>query len=99
MLQGGMGMAASGNLNPAGVSMFEPIHGSAPQFAEQNVACPLAAIMAVQMMLDHLGEAEAAERVERAVMKALASGRIKSLYIGRMGMSTSEVGDFVASLV
>ncbi len=79
--------------------MFEPIGGSAPKYTNQNVICPLAAIEAAKMMLDHLGEAEAAARMEAAVVKALGSGKIKSLSAGRMGMGTSEVGDLVAGLV
>jgi 3-isopropylmalate dehydrogenase len=99
MIQGGMGVAAGANINPKGVSMFEPIGGSAPKYTDQNVICPLAAIGAVQMLVAQLGEEEAADRIEQAVIKALESGKIKSLSAGRMGMSTSEVGDFVASLV
>jgi len=99
MIQGGMGIAAGGNINPNGVSMFEPIGGSAPKYTGQNVICPMAAIGAVQMLLAEIGEADAAERVEQAVIKALGSGKIKSLSAGRMGMSTSEMGDLVASLV
>ncbi len=99
MIQGGMGVAAGANINPEGVSMFEPIGGSAPKYTDQDVICPLAAIGAVQMLVAQLGEEEAADRIEQAVIKALESGKIKSLSAGRMGMSTSEVGDFVASLV
>jgi len=99
MIQGGMGVAAGGNINPQGVSMFEPIGGSAPKYTGQNVICPMAAIAAAQMMLVELGEAEAADRTEQAIIKALTSGKIKSLGAGRMGMSTSEMGDLVASLV
>ncbi|TEU01628.1 MAG: 3-isopropylmalate dehydrogenase [Dehalococcoidia bacterium] len=99
MIQGGMGVAAGGNINPQGVSMFEPIGGSAPKYTGQNVVCPLAAIGAVQMMLEQLGEAEAAARVEGAVIKALTGGKIKSVSARRMGMSTSEMGDLVAGLV
>jgi 3-isopropylmalate dehydrogenase len=99
MIQGGMGIAAGGNINPNGVSMFEPIGGSAPKYTGQNVICPMAAIGAVQMLLAEIGEANAAERVEQAIIKALGSGKIKSLSAGRMGMSTSEMGDLVASLV
>ena len=100
MIQGGMGIAAGGNINPKGVSMFEPIGGSAPKYTGQNVICPLAAIEAGRMMLEHLGEAEAAAAHRRAPsMKALASGKIKSLSAGKMGMGTSEVGDYVARLV
>jgi 3-isopropylmalate dehydrogenase len=99
MIQGGMGVAAGGNINPEGVSMFEPIGGSAPKYTGQNVVCPLAAIGAVQMMLEQLGEVEAAARVEGAIVKALSSGKIKSVSARRMGMSTSEMGDLVAGLV
>jgi 3-isopropylmalate dehydrogenase len=99
MIQGGMGIAAGGNINPKGVSMFEPIGGSAPKYTNQNVICPLAAIEAGRMMLEHLGEEKAAASVQAAVEKSLASGKIKSLSAGKMGMSTSEVGDYVAGLV
>ena len=99
MIQGGMGIAAGGNINPQGVSMFEPIGGSAPKYTGQNVICPLAAIEAGKMMLAHLGEEDAAARIEAAVVKALESGKIRSLSAGQMGMGTSEVGDLVASLV
>jgi 3-isopropylmalate dehydrogenase len=99
MIQGGMGVAAGGNINPEGVSMFEPIGGSAPKYTGRNVICPMAAIGAVQMLLVEIGEEKAAERVEQAMIKALGSGKIKSLNAGRMGMSTSEMGDLVARLV
>jgi len=99
MIQGGMGIAAGGNINPAGVSMFEPIGGSAPKYTAQNVINPLACICAVQMMFEQLGEEEAAASIEKAVVSALESGKIKSMSAGRMGMSTTEIGDFVASLV
>jgi 3-isopropylmalate dehydrogenase len=99
MIQGGMGIAAGGNVNPEGVSMFEPIGGSAPKYAGQGVINPLAAINAMQMMLADLGEQSAADRVEAAVVQALESGRFKSMGAGQMGMSTSEAGDFVASLI
>jgi 3-isopropylmalate dehydrogenase len=99
MIQGGMGIAAGGNINPEGVSMFEPIGGSAPKYTGQDVINPLAAINAAQMMLSHLGEDVAADRVENAVIKALESGRIESMSAGRMGMGTAEMGDFVAGLI
>ena len=99
MIQGGMGIAAGGNINPEGVSMFEPIGGSAPKYTGQNVICPLAAIGAVQMLVAELGEEQAADRIEQAIIKALGSGKIKSLNAGRMGMSTSEMGDLVTALV
>jgi 3-isopropylmalate dehydrogenase len=99
MIQGGMGIAAGGNINPKGVSMFEPIGGSAPKYTGQNVICPLAAIAAVQMLVADLGEERAADRMEQAIIAALTSGKIKSLSAGRMGLSTSEMGDLVASYV
>jgi len=99
MIQGGMGIAAGGNINPQGVSMFEPIGGSAPKYTGMNVINPLAAICAAQMMVAELGETAAADRIEQAVVKALSSGKIRSLSAGQMGMSTSEVGDLVAGYV
>jgi 3-isopropylmalate dehydrogenase len=99
MIQGGMGIAAGGNINPAGVSMFEPIGGSAPKYTGQNVICPLASIEAGRMMLEHLGEEEAGAAIQNAVVSTLGSGKIASLSAGRMGMGTSEVGDLVAGMV
>lgn len=98
MIQGGMGIAAGGNINPEGTSMFEPIGGSAPKYTGKNVINPLAAISAMQMMLDFLGEKEASDLVEGAIVAALSSGRVKSMSAGRMGIGTSEVGDLVAGL-
>ncbi len=94
IIQGGMGIAAGGNINPEGTSMFEPIGGSAPKYTGKNIINPLASICAGSMMLDHLGEAEAARAVEQAVME-VCGNKIKSLSAGRMGYSTSEVGDLV----
>lgn len=99
MIQGGMGIAASGNLNPGQVSMFEPIHGSAPKYKGKNQINPLAAICAIGMMLDYLGEKRAAELIDKAVSDALASGKIKDLSAGRMGHTTTEVGDMIASRI
>jgi 3-isopropylmalate dehydrogenase len=99
MIQGGMGIAAGGNINPEGVSMFEPIGGSAPKYTGKNVINPLAAICAGGMMLEMLGENEAAAAIDKAVYSALASGKIKSLAAGKMGMSTTEVGDMIASSI
>ncbi len=96
--QGGMGIAAGGNINPRGVSMFEPIGGSAPKYTGQNVINPLAAICAGMMMLDHLGEKSAAAAIEKAVMDVTAN-KLKSLAAGRMGYSTTEVGDLVAERI
>jgi len=98
MIQGGMGIAAGGNINPEGVSMFEPIGGSAPKYTGQGVINPLAAICAMQMMLATLGEDKAAAAVEDAVMFATAN-KIKSLQAGRMGYSTSGVGDLIAEKI
>ncbi len=94
MVQGGMGIAAGGNINPQGVSMFEPIGGSAPKYTGKNVINPLAAICAVGMLLDNLGEAEAAKAIEDAVIK-IVSSKLKSLSASKMGYSTVEVGDLV----
>ena len=94
MIQGGMGIAAGGNINPEGVSMFEPIGGSAPKYTGLNVINPLAAICAVSMMLDNLGEEKAAKAIEDAVIK-IANEKLKSLAAGKMGYSTTEVGDLV----
>jgi 3-isopropylmalate dehydrogenase len=96
--QGGMGIAAGGNINPEGVSMFEPIGGSAPKYTGKNIINPLAAICAGAMMLETLGEQEAADAIEAAV-KDVTGTKIKSLGAGRMGYSTSEVGDMVAERV
>ena len=97
--QGGLGIAAGGNINPQGVSMFEPIHGSAPKYTGKNVICPLATIAAGAMMLETLGEEEAAKAIEKAIMKATGEGHIKSLQAGKMGISTSEVGNLIAKCV
>jgi len=98
IIQGGLGIAAGGNINPTGVSMFEPIGGSAPKYTGQNVINPLAAIGAAAIMLDHLGQPAAAARIENAVKKVVA-GDIRSLASGKMGMSTTEVGDRVAGYI
>ena len=94
MIQGGMGIAAGGNINPEGVSMFEPIGGSAPKYTGRNVINPLAAICALEMLLRQLGEDRAAQMVENSVMY-VTGNKLKSLSAGKMGYSTSEVGDLV----
>jgi 3-isopropylmalate dehydrogenase len=94
MIQGGMGIAAGGNINPKGVSMFEPIGGSAPKYTGKNVINPLAAICALSMLLDQIGQEKAATTVESSVIKVVKE-KLKSLGAGRMGYSTSEVGDLV----
>lgn len=97
MLQGGLGVAASGNIHPGQVSLFEPIHGSAPKYKGQDKANPVAACMAVSMMLDHLGYPAASASIEAAVARLLQTNRIRSLSAGVQG--TSELGDLVAEAV
>ena len=99
MIQGGMGIAASGNLNPESVAMFEPIHGSAPRYTGKNQINPIAAIGAAGMMLEHIGETESAALVDGAISDLLASGKIKDLAAGRMGFTTTEIGDMIAESV
>jgi 3-isopropylmalate dehydrogenase len=93
-IAGGIGLAASGNINPEKTtpSMFEPVHGSAPDIAGKGIADPTAAIMSVAMMLEHLGEREAAKKIENSVAKDLATR-------GTTKRSTSEIGDAIAKLV
>jgi 3-isopropylmalate dehydrogenase len=97
MVQGGMGIASGGNINPEGVSMFEPIGGSAPKYTGKNVINPMAAIGAAQMMLDILGEEKAAKDVETAMVSVMQ--QMKSMSAGKMGYSTTEIGDMVAKAV
>ncbi len=94
MVQGGLGVAAGGNINPKGVSMFEPMGGSAPKYTGKNVINPMAAIAAIQMLLDHIGEKKAAQRVEGAMIQVF-SKHLKGMAAGEMGYSTHEVGDLV----
>ena len=93
MIQGGMGIAAGGNINPNGVSMFEPIGGSAPKYTGENMINPLACIAAAAMMMDTIGEKAYGKALEEAV-KRVAS-EIPSLSAGKMGMGTNEIGDKV----
>ena len=93
MIQGGMGIAAGGNINPEGVSMFEPIGGTAPDHTGKGTINPLAAIGAVEMLLRQLGQDEAAARVDRGIRGA--TKQMTSMRAGEMGMSTAEVGDLV----
>jgi 3-isopropylmalate dehydrogenase len=104
MIQGGMGVAAGGNINPNGVSMFEPIGGSAPKYTGQNVINPIAAIAALAMLLRETGNnqndaklVEAGNRVESAIVSV--TPKMKTQSAGRMGFSTTEVGDLIASAV
>jgi len=102
MIQGGMGIAAGGNINPQGVSMFEPIGGSAPKYTGMNIINPLAAIGALSMLLDEVGKktgeaacTRAAQRVEKAITKT--TPKLKSMSAGKMGYSTTEVGALVCA--
>ena len=94
IIQGGMGIAAGANINPEGVSMFEPIGGSAPKYTGKNVINPLAAICALSLMLDFLGEKQASLQIEEAV-KRVVREKLKSLSAGKMGYTTEEIGDLV----
>ena len=98
MIQGGMGIAAGGNINPEGLSMFEPIGGSAPKYTGQGIINPVAAISAAQIMMETLGESRAARFIEEGVIKALRDD-IQDMGAGRMGLSTSEVGDRIAGYI
>ena len=98
MIQGGLGIAAGGNINPEGVSMFEPMGGSAPKYTGKNVINPLAAVLAGGMMLEFLGENDSWKMLENAVQKALKKD-IKSLDAGKMGMGTKEVGDLIVRYI
>jgi 3-isopropylmalate dehydrogenase len=93
MIQGGMGISAGGNINPQGVSMFEPIGGTAPSETGKGTINPLAAIGALEMLLRQLGEADAADRVDRGIRTA--TQQMKSMRAGEMGHTTSQVGDLV----
>ncbi|NQV05216.1 3-isopropylmalate dehydrogenase, partial [bacterium] len=100
MLQGGMGLAAGGNIDPERryPSMFEPIHGSAPKYTGMQRVNPIASIEAVRMMLDHLGENDAADSVGQAVAAILSEREIRTKDLGGTN-STSEVGTAVAARV
>jgi len=98
MIQGGMGLAPGGNINPDRISMFEPIHGSAPKYRGKNVVNPIASIWSAQMMLEELGEAEAARRIMKAIEKVLKESKVRTRDLG--GSSTiSEVGDAIAEKI
>ena len=96
-LQGGLGMAASGNIHPGRVSLFEPVHGSAPPLAGKNVANPMGAVLSAGLMLEHLGRADDAARIERAVEAAVRAGETTTDLGGSLG--TSQVGDRLAARV
>jgi len=96
-LQGGLGVAASGNLHPGRTSMFEPVHGSAPPLAGRNVANPVGAILSAGLMLDFLGHRTAAAAVEGAVRQAVREHQVTPDIGGRLG--TRETGDFIARAI
>ena len=96
-IQGGLGMAASGNINPQGISMFEPVHGSAPDIAGKGIANPIAAILAAKMMLDQLGRTDLGKLIEFAVKRAMAQKLVTPDLGGKL--NTSEVGDAIAGIV
>jgi len=98
IIQGGMGVAAGANLNPEGVSMFEPIGGSAPKYTGKGMINPIAGILAGMMLLEHIGEVEASQAVEKAVMQTVKND-MKSMNAGKMGLSTPQVGDRVAGYI
>lgn len=91
--QGGMGVAPSGNINPEGVSMFEPVHGTAPQFTGKNVINPIATIATGALMLNYLGQEKAADEIEEAMKTVIK--KMKSMLVGQMGYTTTEIGDMV----
>jgi 3-isopropylmalate dehydrogenase len=96
-LQGGLGMAASGNIHPGKTSMFEPVHGSAPPIAGKNIGNPLGAILTAAMMLEHLGMGSAAEKIEAAVLEAVREKKTTQDIGGSLG--TREAGEWVAKRV
>jgi 3-isopropylmalate dehydrogenase len=98
MIQGGMGIAAGANINPKGISMFEPIGGSAPKYTGKNIINPIAAVSAAQIMLETLGESMAASLVEESVIRVLRDD-LKDVAAGKMGYSTQEVGDLVINYI
>jgi 3-isopropylmalate dehydrogenase len=98
MIQGGLGIAAGANLNPEGVSMFEPIHGSAPKYKGQNKINPLAAIASAGLMMDNLKCPKGAKAIDEAIAKAFREGHVKTLQAGA-DKSTTEIGDLIAGFV
>lgn len=98
MIQGGMGIAAGANINPEGISMFEPIGGSAPKYTGKHIINPIAAIASAQIMLETLGESTASSLIEAGVIKVLRDD-LKDVAAGKMGYTTQEVGDLVADYI
>jgi 3-isopropylmalate dehydrogenase len=98
MIQGGMGIAAGANINPEGISMFEPIGGSAPKYTGKNMINPIAAISSAQILLETLGESAAAAMIEKSVVRVLRDD-LKDVAAGRMGFTTQQVGDLVVDYI
>jgi 3-isopropylmalate dehydrogenase len=96
-LQGGMGLAVSGNINPETISMFEPVHGSAPDIAGKNIANPIAAILAISMMLNYLNYPRLAEKVENAIKQTINENKLTPDMGGNL--STDELGDYIVELL
>jgi 3-isopropylmalate dehydrogenase len=96
-LQGGLGMAASGNIHPGRTSMFEPVHGSAPPIAGKNIANPMGAILTAAMMLDHVGQSEASAKIEAAVLAAVQQKKLTIDVGGNLG--TKECAEWIAKQV
>ena len=95
--QGGLGMAASGNIHPGKTSMFEPVHGSAPKFAGKNIANPIGAIASMALLLDTMGAKEEAAAIDAAVLRAVTENQVTTDIGGALG--TREAGDFIADAV
>jgi len=95
--QGGLGMAASGNIHPGQTSMFEPVHGSAPKFAGRNIANPIGAISSAALMLETLGLAEEARAIDVAVSEGVKRGQVTADIGGTLG--TQQAGEFIASQI
>jgi len=98
MIQGGLGLAPGGNINPEGTSMFEPIHGSAPKYKGLNKVNPIATIWAGALLLDQIGEKEASSAIVRAIEQNLVNGEVKTYDLGGSN-TTSDVGDDIARLI
>ena len=98
MIQGGMGLAPGGNINPTGTSMFEPIHGSAPKYKGMNIDNPLACILAGSLLLENLGLKEPAQEVEDAVKEVLKEGKVRTYDLNGRS-KTTEVGDAVVEKI
>jgi 3-isopropylmalate dehydrogenase len=96
-IQGGLGMAASGNIHPGKTSMFEPVHGSAPPFAGKNIANPIGAIATAAMMLEHLGLANEAGRINQAILEAVRQKKTTSDIGGSLG--TTEAAEWIVKAV